>query len=90
MYLNYTPVDRISDLIEEYIQRPRKFLFEDFQNDKWKIIEILQASDRRIGKKRLIQLYDQTTNEQVKYIIEKRLEHAQRKKKCLNLFYPNI
>jgi hypothetical protein len=72
IYLWNSDVDKISDLIEEYIQRPKEELFEDFPNDKWGIVDILRACDRRVGKKRLQILAERTRNENVRFIIEKR------------------
>lgn len=72
IYLWNSNVDKISNLIEEYIQRPKEELFEDFPNDKWGIVDILRACDRRVGKKRLQILAERTRNENVRFIIEKR------------------
>ncbi|MBQ2882960.1 MAG: hypothetical protein IJE43_04190 [Alphaproteobacteria bacterium] len=72
IYLWNSDVDKISNLIEEYIQRPKDELFEDFPNDKWGIVDILRACDRRVGKKRLQILAERTRNENVRFIIEKR------------------
>lgn len=65
-------VSKISDLIEEYIQRPKEMLFDDFPNDEWGIIDIFLACDRRVGKKGLQNLENRTTNKKVWKIIEKR------------------
>ena len=72
IYLWNSDVDKISNLIEEYIQRPKEELFEDFPNDKWGIVDILRACDRCVGKKRLQILAERTRNENVRFIIEKR------------------
>lgn len=72
IYLWNSDVDKISNLIEEYIQRPKEELFEDFPTDKWGIVDILRACDRRVGKKRLQILAERTRNENVRFIIEKR------------------
>lgn len=72
IYLWNSEVDKISNLIEEYIQRPNEELLADFPNDEWGIVEILLACDRRVGKKRLQVLAERTRNAQVKSIIEKR------------------
>lgn len=72
IYLWNSDVDKISNLIEEYIQRPKEELFEDFPNDKWGIVDILRSCDRRVGKKRLQILAERTRNENVRFIIEKR------------------
>ena len=73
VYLWDSDVDKISDLIEEYIQRPKEKLFEAFPKDKWGIVDILLASDRRVGKKRLKKLAEQTENDNVQLIVEKRM-----------------
>lgn len=72
IYLWNSEVDKISILIEEYIQRPNEELLADFPNDEWGIVEILLACDRRVGKKRLQVLAERTRNAKVKSIIEKR------------------
>lgn len=72
IYLWNSDVNKISNLIEEYIQRPKEELFEDFPNDKWGIVDILRACDRRVGKKRFQILAERTRNENVRFIIEKR------------------
>lgn len=72
IYLWNSDIDKMSNLIEEYIQRPKEELFADFPNDKWGIVDILLACDRRVGKNRLQMLVERTSNEKVKSIIEKR------------------
>lgn len=72
IYLWDSDVHRISDLIEEYIQRPNEKLFDEFPNDKWGLVDILLACDRRVGKKHLQKLEERITNERVHLIIEKR------------------
>lgn len=64
--------DEISDLIEEYIQRPRDALLAEFPNDEWELTDILLACDRRMGKRRLEVLAKRTKNEKVQEIISKR------------------
>ena len=65
-------VDEISDLISEYIQRPREALMEDFANDKWGLTDILFACDRRMGKRQLETLSKRTKSDKVQKIIAKR------------------
>lgn len=67
-----TVVSKLSDLIEEYIQRPSDELMEPFENDKWGITDILRVCDRRIGKRRLQEIKENTDNEVILKIIEKR------------------
>jgi hypothetical protein len=49
-------VSEISVLIRDYIDRPRETLFEPFENDRWGLTDILKALDRRIGKRRLLEM----------------------------------
>ena len=60
-------------VIEAYIECPENELMQPFTDDKWGITDILRACDRRIGKRRLIQMHDETENVVVREIIEKRL-----------------
>ena len=65
----------ISKFFREYIDTPKsELLTASFTNDEWGLADILRASDRRIGKNRLAELYDKTESESVKKIIRKRLE----------------
>lgn len=66
-------ISDISDVIEAYIECPENELMQPFTDDKWGITDILRACDRRIGKRRLIQMHDETENAVVREIIEKRL-----------------
>jgi len=49
-------VSEISDLIREYIERPKEALLEPFESDRWGLAEILRAADRRVGKRRLMEM----------------------------------
>jgi uncharacterized protein len=49
-------VSEISVLIRDYIDRPREALFEPFENDRWGLTDILRALDRRVGKRRLLEM----------------------------------
>lgn len=69
-------ISDISDVIEAYIECPENELMQPFTDDKWGITDILRACDRRIGKRRLIQMHDETENAVVREIIEKRLERS--------------
>lgn len=66
-------ISDILDLIEAYIECPENELMQPFTDDKWGITDILRACDRRIGKRRLIQMHDETENAVVREISEKRL-----------------
>jgi len=65
-------VSEISDLIREYIERPKETLLEPFENDRWGLTEILRAADRRIGKRRLLEMNPE--NHGAKKIIALRLK----------------
>lgn len=63
----------ISNVIEEYIQRPKDKLMEPFEKDEWGITDILRVCDRRIGKRRLKEIKENTDNEVLEKIIQMRL-----------------
>lgn len=67
-YIN--DVSDISDLIRDYIDTPTENLFnKEFDNDKWRLTEILKAADKRIGQRRLDELLLHTDSEAAKKII---------------------
>ena len=68
-----TDISEISDVIEEYIQCPKSELFHVFENDKWGITDILRVFDKRIGKRRLIELKNNITDETLLELINRRL-----------------
>ncbi|WCL50732.1 SF0329 family protein [Leptospira sp. GIMC2001] len=74
---NYPYINEISDisnLIREYINTPFKDLFSKiFSNDKWGLSDILKASDRRIGNRRLKKLRECNENTAVIKILSHRL-----------------
>lgn len=70
-------VDKISDLIEEYVQRPKERLFDDFPDDRWGITDILRACDRRIGREKLKNLREDTESDRIKFIINRRMEREE-------------
>jgi hypothetical protein len=49
-------VSAISNLIRDYINCPKEALLEPFENDRWGLTDILRAADRRIGKRRLLEM----------------------------------
>jgi hypothetical protein len=58
-----TDIPEISNLIREYIDTPKdELLSKEFENDHWGLINILRASDKRIGVRRLPQLKSKTHN----------------------------
>lgn len=76
--LEYYPwgcdIDKISDLIEEYIQRPRTEIMNPFENDMWGLTDILRVCDRRLGRLKLLELKGNNSSEAVLRIIDKRLQ----------------
>jgi len=64
-------VSEISNLIREYIDRLKESLFDPFESDRWGLVEILRAADRRIGKRRLLEM--QTNNQGAQKIVSIRL-----------------
>ena len=75
---NSYPWDRelsqISNIVDEYIQRPKDKIFDPFYNDRWGITDILRACDRRVGVRRLILMQNSTDNVRLRKIIEMRLQ----------------
>lgn len=67
-----TDISAISELIEDYIQRPETEIMKPFDNDKWGLTDILRVCDRRVGKRRLQEIKEHTSNERILYIINKR------------------
>jgi hypothetical protein len=45
-----------------------------FEKDKWGLINILKSADKRIGKRRLIELKNKTHNVAANKIIDERLK----------------
>jgi len=73
-YPHQNSMSDISILIREYINTPKLTLFDaSFNHDKWDLIDLLKAADKRIGKTRLLKLLNQTKSGAVKRIINKRL-----------------
>ena len=68
-----TDMDRLSELIADYIQCSEADLMKAAEGDRWGLTDILRVCDRRIGKRRLQKLKDSTTNETLLKIIDKRL-----------------
>lgn len=63
----------ISCLIREYIDCPDWELLTHSFEDRWHLVPILIACDKRIGKRRLTLLLKQDNFAQVHWIIRKRL-----------------
>jgi len=71
----YNPVaSEIADLLEAYLDTPRaELLTREFPEDRWALIEILRAADRRLGRARLAELRESTTCPAARKILEARL-----------------
>jgi hypothetical protein len=70
-------VPDISDLLREYIETPNEIIFEKhFENDKWGLVNILKSADKRIGKRRLVELKHKTDNIAANKIITERLRES--------------
>ena len=62
-YPYQTDVSAISNLLREYIDTPKEqLLTKQFTNDKWGLVNILQAADRRICVRQLESLRHKTHN----------------------------
>ncbi len=66
-------MEDISKLIREYIDTPKGELFTKEFADKFNLIPILLACDRRIGKRRLKLLLAKSVNPAIHKIIELRV-----------------
>lgn len=67
-------VPNISMLIREYIDTPKGEIFDKvFENDYWGLTNILKASDKRIGVRRLPDLKKKISNEAALKVIECRI-----------------
>lgn len=76
LYPYDTDISDISDLIREYIDTPKESVFsKHFENDFWGLSNILKASDKRTGKRRLEALKRKTHNKSALKIIECRLKN---------------
>lgn len=58
-YPYLTDISAISDLIRDYIDTPVEQLLAKPFNDQWHLTEIFLAADRRLGKRKLVQLKKQ-------------------------------
>lgn len=76
-YPYVTDVPDISDLIREYIDTPvAETLQKKFEKDEWRLTEIFKAADRRIGRRRIEEYFDEndSLSRGVEAVLEKRLE----------------
>ncbi len=68
-------ISEISNLIREYIDTPKDILLnKEFENDKWGLIEILIAIDRRTGKRQFKGLLEKFKNKNAIKILKMRFE----------------
>ena len=71
-------ISDIGELIREYIDTPKEELFaKHFDADKWGLVNILKAADKRIGKRRLQILAKNRKNQAMQKVIAARLEALQ-------------
>ena len=70
-----TDIPDISNLIREYIDTPKSEIFsKEFKNDYWGLTNILKASDKRIGTRRLPDLKKKINNKEAIKVIDYRLK----------------
>ncbi|HEX2620624.1 MAG TPA: hypothetical protein VHL11_10760 [Phototrophicaceae bacterium] len=75
VYPYNTDISAISDLIRAYIDTPlAELLTRHFEADYWGLVNILRATDRRIGQRRLSLLKRKIHNRAALKIIEQRLK----------------
>lgn len=73
-YPYITNISQISDLIREYIDTPKYEVFDkQFENDRWGLISILKAADRRNGTRRLQKIKMETPDTAAMQVIAARL-----------------
>lgn len=66
-------IENISNSIENYLQTPKGLLMHSFDSDITGITNILRVCDKRIGKRRLREIYNNTDDFNIRYIIDLRL-----------------
>ena len=73
-YPYVSSISDISNMIRDYINTPTTDLMTvHFSEDQWSLIDLLRAADRRLGKRRLIQLRENTNSKAVRMVIDARL-----------------
>ncbi len=73
-YPYFNCASEISELLREYIDTPKNELFsKTYSNDKWGLVDILRAADRRIGKNQLMEMQKEIKNQAALTIISARL-----------------
>lgn len=64
----------ITPILREYLDTPKDALLtHSFAGDRWGIVDILRSADRRVGKRRLVELRETTHVEAAHLIIDRRL-----------------
>jgi len=64
----------ITAVLRDYLDTPREeILTKAFAADKWGLVEVLRAADRRVGKRRLMELQGEAQSLAAGQIIEARL-----------------
>ncbi|WP_083827543.1 SF0329 family protein [Thiorhodococcus drewsii] len=70
-------ISAISVLVREYIDTPKnEIMSKTFEGDYWGLINILRASDKRIGARRLPELRSAINNKAAQKVIAVRLDGA--------------
>ncbi len=77
-------VHLVSHLIRDYVDTPAALLTTRQFNDPFGLIPLLNACDRRLGKRRLRALLENTNNETVKKIINSRLNTTKNEETTTN------
>ena len=73
MYPYITDIGTISNIIRDYIDTPiSSLLYCQFEYDEWGITDILKAADRRIGKNRLLEYFQESENDAAKKVLTAR------------------
>ena len=71
----YDSAKKISQLLRDYINTPESELLSKQFEDPFKLIPVLRVCDRRIRKRRLEKLLEDTQNFEIAFIISNRLSH---------------
>ena len=71
----YDSAKKISQLLREYINTPNAELLTRQFDDAFSLIPVLRVCDKRIGKRRLEKLLEDSQNFETAFIITNRLSH---------------
>lgn len=67
----------ITAVLREYLDTPKDDLLKrDFRADRWGLVDVLRAADRRVGKRRLMELRESTQCMAAWEVVDRRLERA--------------